>query len=82
MEFNCDKCKVKHFNKLNQSRTYPVNGRAMGNAAEQRDFGVQVYRFLKVVTQVDRVLKVANGMLSFTCQGTEYNSWDLMVQLF
>ena len=28
MEFNLDNCEVMHFGRLNQGRTYSVNGRA------------------------------------------------------
>ena len=40
MEFNLDKCEVMHFGRLNQGRTYSVNGRALGRVTEQRDLGV------------------------------------------
>jgi len=43
MEFNVDKCKVMHFGRSNQGRTYSVNGRALGRVIEQRDLGVQVH---------------------------------------
>ena len=36
MEFNLDKCKVIHFGRSNQGRTYSVNGRALGRVTEQR----------------------------------------------
>ena len=39
MEFNLDKCKVMHFGRLNQGRTYSVNGRVLGRVTEQRDLG-------------------------------------------
>ena len=59
MEFNLDKCELKHFGKLNQGRTYSVNGRALGRVTEQRDLGVHVHSSMKVESQVDRVVNSA-----------------------
>ena len=54
MDFNLDKCEVMHSGRLNQGRTYSVNGRALGRVTEQRDLGVHVHSSLKVESQVDR----------------------------
>ena len=78
MEFNLGKCKVMHFGRLNQGRTYSVNGRALGRITEQRDLGVHVHSSLKVESQVDRVVKKAFGMLDFIGQNIEYRSWDVL----
>ena len=82
MVFNLDKCEVMHFGRLNQCRTYSVNGRALGRVTEQRDLGVQVDSSLKVESQVDRVVKKAFGMLGFICQNIEYRSWDVLFKLY
>ena len=42
MVFHLDKCEVMHFGRLNQGRTYSVNGRVLGSVTEQRDLGVRV----------------------------------------
>ena len=47
MEFNLDKCEVMHFGRLNQGRTYSVNGRTLGRVTEQRDLGVHIHSSLK-----------------------------------
>ena len=52
MELNSDKCEVMHFGRLNQGRTYSINGRALGRVTEQRDLGVQVHSSLKVESQL------------------------------
>ena len=82
MEFNLDKCKVMHFGRLNQGRTYSVNGRALGRVTEQRDLGVHVHSSLKVESQVDRVVKKAFSMLGFIGQNIEYRSWDVLLMLY
>ena len=78
MEFNLDKCEVMHFGRLNQGRTYSVNGRVLGRVTEQRDPGVHVHSSLKVELQVDRVVKKAFSMLGFIGQNIEYRSWDAL----
>ena len=82
MEFNLDKCEVMHFGRLNQGRTYSVNGRALGGVTEQRDLGIQVHSSLKVEAQVDRVVKKAFSMLGFIGQNIEYRSWDVLLKLY
>ena len=82
MEFNLDKCEKMHFDRLNQGRTYSVNGRALGRVTEQRDRGVHVHSSLKVESQVDRVVKKAFGMLGFIGQNIEYRSWDVLLKLY
>ena len=82
MEFNFNKCEVMHFGRLNQGRTYSVNGRALVRVTEQRDLGVQVHSSLKVESQVDRVVKKAFGMLGFIDQNIEYRSWDVLLKLY
>ena len=71
LAFNLDKCKVMHFSRLNQGRTYSVNGRALGRVTEQRDLGVYVHSSLKVESQVDRVVKKAFSILGFIGQNIE-----------
>ena len=82
MEFNLDKCEVMHFDRLNQGRTYSVNGRALRRVTKQRDLGVQVHSSLKVESQVDRVVKKAFGMLGFSGQNVGYRSWDILLKLY
>ena len=82
MEFNLDKCEVMHFGRLNQGRTYSVNGRALGRVTEQRDLEVQVHSSVKVESQVDRMVKKAFGMLGFMGQNIEYRSWDILLKLY
>eukprot|EP00061_Rhincodon_typus_P016807 g45209.t1 len=82
MEFNIDKCEVLHLGKSNQGWSFMVNGRAIRSVAEQRHLGVQVHGSLKVDSQVDRTVKKAFGTLAFISQGTEYRSWEVMLQLY
>ena len=71
-----------HFGRLNQGRTYSVNGRALGRVTEQRDLVVQVHSSLKVESQIDRVVKKTFGMLGFIGQNIEYRSWDDLLKLY
>ena len=80
MEFNLDKCEVMHFGRLNQGKTYSVNGKTLGRVIEQRDLGVKVHRSLEVESQVDRVVKKVFGMLGFIGQNIEYRSWDVLLK--
>ena len=82
MEFNLDKCKVMHFGRSNQGRTYSVNGRVLGRVIEQRYPGVQAHSSLKMELQVDRVVKKAFGMLGFIGQNIKYRSWDVLLKLY
>jgi len=82
MELNLDKCKVMHFGRSNQGRTYSVNGGALGRVAEQRDLVVQVHCSLKVESQMDKVVKKAVGMLGFIGQNIEYRSCDVLLKLY
>eukprot|EP00061_Rhincodon_typus_P004291 g22226.t1 len=77
MEFNLDKCVMLHFG--NQSRTYTLNGRALGSVVEERDLGVQVHSSLKMTSQVDRVIKKVFGTLAFIDQSIGYRSWYNML---
>ena len=65
MEFNPEKCEIIHFGRTNMNAEYRVNGRVLGNVEEQRDLEVYVRRSLKVVTQADRAVKKAYGVLAF-----------------
>eukprot|EP00061_Rhincodon_typus_P007189 g28622.t1 len=80
VEFSLDKCEMLHFGKANQGRTYTVNGRALGSAAEQGNLGVQVHSSLKVELWVDRVVKKAFGTLASIGQSIEYRSWNFVLQ--
>ena len=44
--------------------------------------GVQVHRSLKVVTQVEKVVKKAYGMLAFIGRDIEFKNWQVMLQLY
>lgn len=57
IKFNTYKCKVLHFGRSNQGRTFTVNDRSLDSVVEQRDLGVQVHSSLKVVLQLGRVIK-------------------------
>lgn len=56
-----------------------MNGRASGSVVDQRALVVQVMSSLKLVSRVD---KVVFGKLATISQGTEYKSWDVMLQLY
>ena len=73
---------VQIFDRLNQGRTYSVNGRALGRVTEQRDLGVHVHSSMKVETQLDKVVKKAFGMLIFIGENIEYRSWDVSLKLY
>lgn len=49
---------------LNQGRTFLVNARAVANGIEQIDPGEPVHNSLKVLEQVDWVIKKAFGTFS------------------
>lgn len=73
MEFNA--CKVLRFGKLNQGRSYAVNGR--WSVVDQQDLGVQV-QFPKSGGTVDRVMEKAFGMLVLSVGigvGTSCHNW-------
>ena len=59
-----------------------MNGRTLRSINIQRDLGVQVHSFLKVATQMDKVVKKAYGMLAFIGRGIEYRNWQVMLQLY
>lgn len=71
-----------HFGRTILGRTYTVNGKELRSVKEQRDLGVQIHCPLKVVLQVDRVVKAAFGILAFINQSIEYRSWDNMLRLY
>lgn len=81
IKFNSDKCEVLHFGMLNQGRTCRVNGRVLESYAAQRYLKVQVHSSLKEMIELDRVVKKAFGILTFTGKGIEYKSWDNMLVL-
>jgi len=56
---------MMHTGRTNKTREYPLNGRTLGNTEDQRDIDVHVHRSLKVVGQVDKVVKKAYGILVF-----------------
>lgn len=46
----------------------------VGGEVEQADLGMQVHSSLKMVSQIDRVVKKAFDILAFIGQGIEYRS--------
>lgn len=62
MEFNSDKCEMMHLGKLTQDGTYTANDRNLRSRVE-RPHGAN--SSLKVVTQLDRVVKEMYGTLPF-----------------
>lgn len=72
---NSDKYKMLNFGISKQDRIFTVNGRALESVAEQIDLAS-----LKVVSQMDRVVKKVFDMLAFL-KGIEYNYWIIMMQL-
>lgn len=58
----------------NQDRVYTAIGTPLGSIVELGDQGMQVHDFMKLVTQEDRVVRKAFGMLAFISQCTEYRS--------
>eukprot|EP00061_Rhincodon_typus_P007668 g29601.t1 len=82
MEFNPDKCEVLYFQRVNVKEKYTDNGRTLNSTGVQRDLGIEVHSFLKVATEIDRVVKKAYGMLVFIGRGSEYKSQDVMLQLY
>lgn len=56
-----------------------MNDKALGSVVEQRDLGEQVHSSLKVVPQVDTVIKMVLGMLAFISQSIEYKSWEVIL---
>lgn len=59
IEFNSDKGEVLHFGISDQGRTCTVNVRTLENVVEQKYLAVQAHGYLKVVSQVDSVVKAA-----------------------
>ena len=47
-----------------------------------RNLGGEVHSSLKVASQVDRMVKKAFSTLAFISQGTEYRSWNIMLELY
>lgn len=70
MEFNSDQ------GKMMQGRNCRVNGRA--KCAEGRDRGVQVHSSLKVMTHLDRAVKVFDRC-AFIGKDTEYSRQHVML---
>lgn len=54
MDFKRDKCKVLHFNRTKQVRSYTVNGRALRRVVEENALGIQVHN-----SHIDRTVKRA-----------------------
>lgn len=75
IEFNHDKCEVMYFSKSYRGRTYTVNGGALGNVNEQRDYGDHHHSSLRMVAQVDRVAKKADSCL---LSQVGVQSWDAL----
>lgn len=73
MEFDPDKCKMLHFGTLKQGKANMVNYSALGSVVEWSNMGVQGHSSLEV--------KAAFGAFPFIQQGTEYRSWEVMLQL-
>lgn len=57
MEFSPDKREERNFESSNSSRAYRVDGRGLWNDGRQMGFWLLVRNLLKVVTQVDRIVK-------------------------
>lgn len=58
-----------------------VNGRDLSNVVVLVVLGMQVQSLLKMVTQVDRTVQKAFGVLAFIGQVIESKKWDVMMQL-
>lgn len=67
MEFNLAMCKLMHFGKLSQGRTYTVNGRALGSVDEQRDLEVQIHSSMKVEHRVDKLMPFISYCVGTGC---------------
>lgn len=60
MDFSADNCEVLHLG--SQTRARPSLGmKRLWRVVQQRDLRMQVNSFLKVASQVDRVVKKAFG---------------------
>lgn len=70
--------KLLHFGELNQDRTYTVNGKGLESVVEQRKLGVQLYSYMKVQTQVDRVAQKAFGTFAFIDPSLDHRGWDII----
>lgn len=79
MEF---KCQVLYFGKSNKGKTLTVNGRGLRFVVDQRDLGIQVHCFLKVVSQVNRVAKKIVGTLAPYSQRIDYRNWEVRFQSY
>lgn len=55
---------MKLFGNLNQGRKYTVNDRVLGKCCRTKRPRIQIHSFLKLVPQVDRVVKNA---IAFIC---------------
>lgn len=62
MEFNSDTCEVMQFEKLHSGRARTINSKAVRTVVTQRDL---IYNSLKMVTQVDKIIKVLNSTIAF-----------------
>lgn len=58
-----------------------INGSGLDNVAEQNDLGIRGRGSLKVVIQMDSVVKKALGTLAVVGQGIELKSWHIMMPL-
>ena len=53
----------------------------MQKAATQRDLGIHVHETQEASTQVQQVIRKANGMLALISKGLEYKSREVLPQL-
>ncbi|XP_067883488.1 histone H2B-like [Heterodontus francisci] len=57
MEFNLEKCVVKHLGSSNKAKEDTINKKMLIGVEKVRDLGVNVHRSLKVAGQVDNVVR-------------------------
>lgn len=77
----CTTTTSMHFGKINQGRIYNSKWWArivLWNIDTQG----YMYSFLKLPTQLDRVVTKALGMFVFIFQVTEYQSWGHVLQVY
>lgn len=63
---------MMHFGKSNRNGTFTLVGTVPRNVEEQKNFVVQMHNSLKKVIRVNRVAKMACGMLTFIGWDMEY----------
>jgi ribonuclease P/MRP protein subunit RPP40 len=88
MSFNYDKCKVMHFGKKNQKKTYTME---LGQGEEphikeksliERDLGLMVSADLKWVTQVKKATKAAKAIIAQIRNSFSYFDAELVRLLY